>query len=72
MYPQTPICTKDDLCGTSSNPLSYNANYKCDNCQATANCAKCFFKTTNETNATVNGTSSSEVTTQKCLGNTCT
>lgn len=65
MYPQKPICTLDKTCGTAEAPKTYYANYKCDTCSNTAACAKCFFTTTNEVNA-------SGPTTETCLGANCT
>ena len=65
MYPAKPICTLDMTCGNATNPQSYYANYKCDNCTDGSTCSKCFFATTNQVNAS--GTTSST-----CLGASCT
>ena len=65
MLPQKQICTLDMSCGNATSPLSYYANYKCDNCTDGSSCAKCFFVTTNQVNA-------SGPTTSSCLGSSCT
>ncbi len=64
MFPSQEICQTNTQCGTAESPKTFNINYKCDACTTNADCAKCFFETSNESGA--------DVEVQTCLGDTCT